>query len=222
MGRKGEKKKSPFPRGEPGGRGNAACFSSLLSPLFLYFFLSLSPISPGGFCSLPGMAENPGPVLPANHPRLPRPFAKPPKLSAAISLPPRPPRHSSQVRTWSEGSSAGSLYAGGRSAAGRAGRGLCLPKVCPKTRGVSGGQPLPPPLSFFCSSPRYFSGRLFSFFLILNFFLSCLAGDGDGVQHHWLMGVRAPLEMGYGGCFSWAALEVGCGKRGSRRDGRRG
>lgn len=155
-----KKKKSPFPRGEPGERGNAACFSSLLSPHFLYFFLSLSLITPGGFCSLPGMAENPGPFLPASHPRLPRPFAEPPKLSAAISLPPRPPRHCSRVRTWSEGSSAGSLQAAAPPRAGPAGGSAC-PKFALKPGGCRGLSPSPCPRPFFRSFPRYFLGTFY-------------------------------------------------------------
>lgn len=134
------------------------------------------------------MAENPGPFLPASHPRLPRPFAKPPKLSAAISLPPRPPRHCGQVRTWSEGSRAGSLQAAAPPRAGPAGGSACpkfalKPGVC---RGLS-----PSPRRLFL--PILFGEPLF---LIFFFFVS-IAWLGMGCSITGIWGWGPP---GNGGC----------------------
>lgn len=168
-----------------------------LFPLF-------SPTTPGGFCPLLGMAENPGPFLPANHPRLPRPFRKTPKLSAAISLLPGPPSHCGQIRTWSEGSSDGSLAAAPPRA--EPAEGSACPKLALKPGGYRGLSPSPRPQSFFRSFSRYFSGTLF-------FFFSSSPGWGWGAPSLANVDGGPPWKRGTGGCSTWEAVEVPpCGK----------
>lgn len=162
-------------------------------PPFFYIssFLSL-PLLSAGFVPSQGWQKTqgrfflptiPGSLGPSQNPQtLRRDFSSP---TAAQTLQPGSHMERRKQR-W--------FFAGGRSAAGRAGRGLWLPKVCPKTWGVSGAQPLPPPPVVFPHFPPLLFGKPF---FQKNFFFHCLAGDG--VQRYWLMGMVPLWKWATGG-----------------------